>query len=350
MSLTKSYFETLDPQRRVEKYTLENKNGMILEVIPYGCRIVKLLTKDKNGQLGDVILGHATIEDYEKNSGMYQGAYVGRYGNRIGKAKFSINGTEYTLEKNDGENSLHGGSGGLHQIFFDVQNTVDSDEPSITFAHTSPDGEQGFPGELSVTVKYSLTSDDELVIEYGAKTDKETVYNPTNHAYFNLSGDHTKDVLGTFLSINADKFTAISSDLIPTGELTDVAGTPLDFRTSKKIGDDISADDESIKICSGYDHNYCLNGEGFHSIATAFEPDSGRVMEVLTDMPGVQLYTFNSVSGPKNKDGSDMKPRTGFCLETQAYPDSPNKSNFPFETLKPGDEFSSKTVYKFSAK
>lgn len=347
MSIKKDLFEELENGKKIEKYTLKNKNDMVLEVIPYGCRIVKLITKDKNGILGDVVLGHNSIEEYSTG---YQGSFVGRYGNRIHNAEFKIGDEVYTLTKNDGNNSLHGGPGGLHNVIFDVESMSDGDEPSITFAHTSPDGTEGFPGNLAVTVTYKLTNENELVISYGAKTDKETIYNPTNHSYFNLSGDCSKDVLGTYMFIDADKITAISDDLIPTGELADLSGSPLDFRIAKKLGDDMFSKEHSIELCGGFDHNYCLNGVGFRKVAEAYEPESGRVMEVLTDLPGVQLYTFNTVSGQKNKDGSDMQPRTAFCLETQCYPDSPNRPDFPFKTLKPGETFSSKTVYKFSVK
>ena len=347
--MSKRIFGTLKDGREVAAYTLKNNNGMTLEVMPYGCRILKLLTKDKDGKPGDVILGHKTLEEYEK--GGFQGSFIGRYGNRIGKACFELNGVKYSLPKNDGENSLHGGPGGFHQILWNVADAVeDGDEPYIVFAHTSPDGDEGFPGKLDVTVRYTLTADNALRLEYSAETDKETIFNPTQHSYFNLSGDFKKDVLDTVLQLNAPETTVISEDLIPTGEIASVIGTGLDFTKAKELGRDMFSEEETIKMCNGFDHNLCIEGEGLRKFGEAYEPDSGRVMEVYSSLPGVQLYTFNSVTGGKNKDGKAMEPHTAFCLETQYYPDSPNHSNFPFSTVKPGEGFKCTTEYRFSVK
>ncbi len=341
-------FGSLPSGEQINSYTLKNKSGAVLEVIPYGCRVISLIMPDKNGNLGDVVLGHRTLAEYLGSN--YQGSFVGRYANRIGNAEFMLDGAKFCLDKNDGENSLHGGSLGYHQVLFDVAESSGGENPSITFAHTSPHMDEGYPGELKIKVKYTLTESNEFEIEYEARADRETVFNPTNHSFFNLSGDFSADILNTQLQINAKRVTAISDDLIPTGELLPVQNTPLDFTAAKKLGVDMFSDEHSIKMNSGFDHNFCVDGTGFRKHAEAYEPESGRVMEVFSDMPGVQLYTFNITSGLVNKDGSDMRPHSAFCLETQFYPDSPNKPNFPFETLKAGEIFKSKAVYKFSVK
>lgn len=348
MALTKTSFGICPNGQDVPLYTLENASGMALSVIPYGCRIIKLLVPDRNGVLGDVVLGHATPAEYSGSN--FQGTFVGRYANRIGGASMVIDGVEYALDQNDGANTLHGGKGGYHQIPFTVKEIVDSDEPSITFAYTSPDGEENYPGTLEVEVQYTLTADNALEITYRGETDKKTVFNPTNHSFFNLKADGSKDMLSTELQINASYVTAVTDDLIPTGELVPVKGTPLDFTTAKPIGQDINADDHLIQLCGGFDHNFCADGEGLRSIATAYEPENGRMMEVITDMPGVQLYTANRVGEVLNKDGTPMIPHGSFCLETQFYPDSVHHENFPFRYVEPGKPFVSKTIYKFSVK
>ncbi len=348
MSIVKGSFGTLPDGRAVDTYTLENKNGMSVCVTPFGCRILTLMTKDKNGKLGDMVLGHSTLEEYARGS--FHGTFVGRYANRIKGAKFTLNGKTYELTKNNGENSLHGGPKGYHQVLWQVKETVDGDEPKIVFAHVSPDGDENFPGTLSMTVTYVLTADNALSMEYEAETDQETPFNPTNHSFFNLSGDFQKEIYDTELTLNASKVTAVTDDLIPTGELIPVAGGPLDFTKGKKIGKDIFSEDHLIKLCGGYDHNFCVDGKGFRKIAEAYEPESGRVMETFSDMPGVQLFTSNHAGRSKGKDGELIKPHTAFCLETQFYPDSPNHPEFPFSFLKPGETFRSKTVYRFSVK
>ena len=348
MSITKSVFGTLPSGETVALYTLQNAAGVTLEVIPYGCRIVKLLTPDRNGALGDVVLGHATLGEYGGSN--FQGSFVGRYANRIGGASLTIDGITYALDQNDGVNTLHGGRTGYHQVLFDVKEMVDGDVPSITFRHVSPDGDENYPGTLVVEVQYTLTADNAVEITYRGETDKKTVFNPTNHAFFNLKADGSKDVCSTELKINATHTTEASDDLIPTGTLLPVEGTPLDFTTAKPIGQDIGADDHLIRLCGGFDHNFCVDGEGMREIATAYEPESGRVMEVYSDMPGVQLYTMNTVNGSRNKDGSLMIPHGAFCLETQFYPDSVHHENFPFRFVVPGEPFESKTIYQFSVR
>lgn len=347
MSVTKALFGKLPDGREVEAYTLENGNGMQATVTPYGCRILNLMAKDKTGKLGDVVLGHSTLGEY---LGDFHGTLVGRYANRIGGAKFTLNGKTYELAKNNGRNTLHGGPGGYHQVLWEVKDVKDGSEPSICFFHVSPDGDEGYPGTLSMNVTYTLTAENGLVLEYEATCDQETPFNPTNHSFFNLSGDFQKEVLETELAIYAASVTAVTDDLIPTGELLPVAGGPLDFTTPKKLGKDMFADDHLIQLCGGFDHNFCADGQGFRKIAEAYEPESGRVMEVFTDMPGVQLFTFNRAGKSKGKDGKVMKSHTAFCLETQFYPDSVNHENFPFQYLKPGEPFTTKTEYRFSVK
>lgn len=343
-----SEFGRLPDGREAQLCTLKSEGGMTLSVTNYGCRIVRLLTKDKDGVLGDVVLGHRTLEEYFGAN--YQGTFVGRYANRIGNAQFTLNGKTYQLSKNDGGNTLHGGPGGCHQVLWKMCASVKEGEPSVTFSHVSPDGDEGYPGRLDMEVTYTLKKDDSLELRYKAVSDAETPFNPTNHSFFNLSGDPQKDVLGTFLTINASKVTNVSDDLIPDGTFSDVAGGPLDFTQGKELGRDMFSADHMIHLCGGFDHNFCVDGEGFRKFAEAYEPDSGRVMEVFSDLPGVQLYTFNSVEGLTGKDGQPMKPHTAFCLETQYYPDSVNHQNFPFRYLQPNEPFSTKTVYRFSAR
>ena len=345
MSIQKDVFNgALSNGKSVESYTLTNAAGMTLEVVPFGCRVTKLLVPDKNGKLGDVILGHADIREYEED---YQGTVVGRYANRIGKAEFSINGKTYSLNKNDGENSLHGGPTGFSHQIFDVVDMCDDDEPSITFRLVSEDGHEGFPGKLIFWVTYQLTAENEWKIKYEAETDAETVFNPTQHAFFNLSGNHHQNVLDTNLQIHATKTTPVAEDLIPTGEIVSLLGTALDFTEFKPLGKDMFSEEETVKMCGGFDHNFCVEGTGMREIARAYHSETGRELQVISDMPGVQLYTFNHASG-KNKDGSAMIDHGAFCLETQYYPDSPNRKNFPFQTLKPETKFVSETIYKFS--
>ena len=343
--IEKASFGRLAGGEEAHLYTLTNARGMTLVTTDYGCRIVRLLVPDREGKLGDVVLGHRTLEEYLGAN--YQGTFVGRYANRIGGAKFSLDGHTYELTRNDGENTLHGGPTGFHQKLYAAR-LENGEEPSITSTGESPDMEEGYPGHLQIQVKYTLTQDNELVIDYRAETDQETVFNPTNHAFFNLTGDPQREVLDTVLQIHADRVTRVGGDLIPDGTFQDVEGTPLDFTRPKPIGQDIAGHDFIVERVGGFDHNFCVDGEGFRPFARASDPVSGRVMEVFSDLPGVQLYTFNSVDGLIGKDGLPMKPHTAFCLETQYYPDSPNHDNFPFDTLKPGAPFTSRTVYRFS--
>lgn len=338
-------FGLLPDGRQASLYTLR-RDGMTLAVTDYGCRVVSLLVPDKQGTLGDVVLGHRTLPEYFGSN--FQGSFVGRYANRIGGAEFTLNGKTYPLSKNDGNNTLHGGPHGYHQVLWKLEELQDGEEPSILFSHESPDGDEGYPGNLKLTVRYTLTADHRLQMEYTGLSDQETPFNPTNHSFFNLSGDPQKDVLSTVLQISATQVTEVTDDLIPTGKLLAVSGTPLDFTAGKPLGQDMFADDHLIRLCGGFDHNFCAEGSGERKIAQAYEPESGRLMEVFTDLPGVQLYTFNSVSGLVGKDGKPMQPHTAFCLETQFYPDSVHHENFPFAYLQPGEPFTTRTSYRFS--
>lgn len=348
MAVETKPFGRLPDGRDVTAYTLSNGYNMFLTVTNYGCRILSLQVPDRDGKLGDVVLGHRTLEEYFGAN--YQGAAIGRWGNRIDGAAFTLEGREYSLAKNDGQNSLHGGPGGFHQALWQGH-AQDDEEPWVRFTLKSPDGEEGFPGNLEASITYTLTKGNCLKMSYQAESDATTPYNPTNHSFFNLSGDPGKDVLGTSLTINAQRVTQVRDDLIPTGRFIQVENGPLDFRSPKLLGQDMFADDHLIKLCGGYDHNFCIDSSGFRKIAEAYEPDSGRVMEVFTDMPGVQLYTFNRPGpGLTGKDGQPMQPHTAFCLETQFYPDTMHHDHFPGGLLEKGQPFASETVYKFSAR
>lgn len=333
----------------VEIYTLTNAKGMEARVMTYGGVLVSLKVPDRNGNLADVVLGFDNLAGYlQKPPEPFFGAIVGRYGNRIGNASFTLDGTKYTLPKNDGQNTLHGGLQGFDKVVWQAK-AVGND--SVQLKHVSKDGDQGFPGNLSVTVVYTLTDKNELKIDYSATTDKDTVVNLTNHSYFNLAGAGVGDVLGDMVMINADRFTPVDKGLIPTGELRSVAGTPFDFRTPHAIGQRINASDEQIGYGKGYDHNFVLNrkGAGLQLAARAVEPKSGRVLEVLTTEPGLQFYTGNQLNGSiHGKGGASYGPHAAFCMETQHFPDSPNKPNFPSTELKPGATYHTTTVFRFT--
>ena len=348
MSIEKQPFGTLPDGRVVDLYTLKNNAGMTVEVINFGCRLIRVLTPDRNGAPGDVILGHRTLEEYYGHD--FQGSLVGRYANRIAHAEFTIDGKTYHLAANDGENALHGGPGGYHQVLWTVADVTGGDAPSITFTHTSPDGDEGYPGKLEMRVVYTLSEDNALSLEYNAMSDAMTPINFTNHSYFNLSADPDRDVLDTQLKINADYVTAVDDGLIPTGGYVAVKGTPLDFTSFKTIGQDIHSDDPLVKKIGGYDHNYCILGAGMRKFAETIHPETGRRMEVFSDLPGMQLYTFNGGSPALGKNGKPYISHNGFCLETQFYPDSPHHASFPFAFQPAGVPFKTTTIYKFSVK
>lgn len=333
-------------------FTLKNKNGMEVDITNYGGAITRLLAPGKDGQLADIVLGFDKLEDYQKDH-PYFGAIIGRYGNRIAKGKFSIDGHDYTLAANNGANALHGGPMGFHKRLWQAKEIQREGYVGLELSRLSPDMEEGYPGNLQATVRYLLNNDNELHIEYEATADKPTVVNLTNHSYFNMKGAGNGDILGHELMINASAFTPVDSTLIPTGELRPVEGTPFDFRTPTAIGERVNADDEQIRFGLGYDHNFVLDrkGEGLELAASVYEPTTGRFMEVLTTEPGLQFYCGNFLDGSNvGKGGVPYAYRTGFCLETQHYPDSPNQAAFPSTVLRPGEKYETRTVYRFSAK
>ena len=335
----------------VQLYTLRNSRGTEAQICNYGGIVTSLKVADINGKFGDVVLGYDNLDGYLKKSPHF-GCLVGRYGNRIAKARFTLNGKEYQLAANNGPNSLHGGLKGFDKVVWDAKVVVGPAGPALKLAYWSKDGEEGFPGNLKVTAVYTLTEDNALRLDFTATTDADTVLNLTHHSYFNLAGK--SDVLGHVVTINADKFTPVDATLIPTGELRPVRGTPLDFTTPTPIGARINSDYEQIKLGNGYDHNWVLNqavpGVLTHA-ATVTEPTSGRVMEVWTTEPGVQFYTGNFLDGTiTGKGGWTYQARNGFCFEPQHYPDSPNQPSFPTTVLKPGETFQNTILYKFSVR
>ena len=351
-SVTKTPFGTTADGQAVDLYTLTNASGMQAAITNYGGIIVSLKVPDRQGKLADVVLGFDTLKGY-LDKPPYFGAIVGRYGNRIANGKFRLDGHEYTLAQNDHENHLHGGLRGFDKVVWDVKAAVDGKEPELVLHYVSKDGEEGYPGNLDVTITYTLTDANELKIAYRATTDKPTVVNLTNHSYFNLAGAGSGDVLGHELTINADRFTPVAKGLIPTGELRPVKGTPMDFTQPTAIGARIGAADEQLKLGMGYDHNWVLNktGKAMTLAARVHEPATGRTMEVLTTEPGLQFYSGNFLDGSNvGKQGMTYKHRYGFCLETQHFPDSPNKPEFPSTLLNPGETYETTTIYRFSAK
>jgi len=342
-------FETVIDGDSVRLYTLINSNGMEVTMTNYGQRIISLFVPDKNGDFEDVVLGYPKIEDYTANKNFY-GATVGRYGNRIAKGKFSIDGKTYELAKNNNGNHLHGGEIGFESVVWNVDKATENE---IVFSRTSPDMEEGYPGNLVVKVTYALTNDNELKISYKAATDKSTVVNLTHHSYFNLKGEGNGTVNDHILMLNADGFTPVDAGLIPTGKIEKVVGTPFDFTKPKPIGADLEVDFEQLKLGNGYDHNFVLNespknSEGLVLAARVTEPLSGRTLEVYTDEPGVQFYGGNFLAGSDvGKSGKPYVFRGSFCLETQHFPNSPNQPGFPSTLLNPGETYTSNCTYKF---
>ena len=344
---SKDFGQTTDSVQ-VKQFTLTNENGLEMKVITYGAIITSLKTPDKDGKLEDIVLGHDNIEGYIKND-PYLGAVVGRYGNRIANAKFSIDGTEYKLAANNGKNSLHGGIKGFDKVVWNASEINDSTGVGLKLTYRSVDGEEGFPGNLDVTVFYTLNNDDELEIQYQAKTDKKTVVNLTQHTYFNLTA-MKEDILNHELSINASNITPVDNTLIPTGELLPVENTPFDFRKAKKVGENINDDHEQIKFGNGYDHNWVLDEseDEINLAAILSDSTSGRIVEVYTTEPGIQFYTGNFLDGTiTGKNDVVYKYRSGLCLETQHYPDSPNQPDFPSTLLSPNEDYLTVTKFKF---
>lgn len=358
MSVVKSNFGKTKDGKTATLYTIENKNGMRVSFCDYGAAVVSIVVPDRNGKMEDIALGYDSVTGYEENGSGF-GSFIGRHANRIGGAKFTINGTDYDLAKNDNAvNNLHSGPVSYNKYFYDVEVMTDEDSTSIEFSRLSPDGEQGFPGNLDVSVTYTLTDDNDLAIEYFAVSDKDTVINLTNHSYFNLAGQAAGSIEDHEVWIKSNEFTPTDDKLIPTGEFMDVTGTPMDFRTAKKIGRDINADFAPIKLAGGYDHNYVLDldieEDEMELVASLYEEKSGRFMEVYTDCPGMQFYTGNFIDGEsdpaKGKGGIVYKKRDGVCFETQFYPNACNIPQFPSSIFEAGEPFDFCTVYSFSTK
>ncbi|WP_234567908.1 aldose epimerase family protein [Rhodohalobacter sp. 614A] len=334
-------FGTMDDGSPVQLFTLENANGMEVSVTNYGGIVTSIKVPDKNGNIENVVLGFDDLEQY-KSGHPFFGAIAGRYANRIAEGRFELNGEVYDLATNDGENHLHGGVEGFDKKRWNAE--VNEEENSVTLSYLSPDGEEGYPGNLDVEVTYTLTDDNELQIDYHATTDQSTVVNLTNHSYFNLSGDPSEGILDHLLTINADRYTPVDEGLIPTGELHPVEGTAFDFTQLETVGARIDS------IPPGYDHNYVLNNpdSGLRKIATVEHQQSGRIMEVYTDQPGVQLYTGNFLDGSlRDRQGNPIEQYAALCLETQTFPDSPNQLDFPSPVLNPGDTYKTTTIYQF---
>jgi aldose 1-epimerase len=345
--ITRTDFGKLADGTGVQIYTLTNQQGIEARITNYGGILVSLTVPDRQGRKADVVLGFDTLAEYLA-SGPFFGALIGRYANRIGGAQFTLDGVEYHLEKNNGANSLHGGAHGFDKRVWTARELPDG---GLALTYVSKDGEGGYPGNLTVTATYHLTDANEVRIDYTATTDKDTVVNLTNHSYFNLKGAGAGDILAHRVTLNASRFTPVDSGMIPTGELRDVSGTPFDFRKSTAIGARIDQNDEQLMLGGGYDHNWVLNKNASELALAARveEPESGRALEVYTSEPGVQFYTGNSLNGPiQGKGGKVYGRRSGFCLETQHFPDSPNRKDFPSTVLKAGHRFESTTAYRFS--
>jgi len=337
--------------RPITLYTLTNSHGVEVRAMNYGGIVVSIRVPGRKGEMADIVLGHDTAEGYMPNP-PYLGAIVGRYANRIAKGTFTLDGKTYTLAKNDGPNTLHGGTTRtFDRVMWEGEPL--KGKVGVAFTYLSKDGEEGFPGNLQIKVTYTLNDANELTVDYEATTDKATPINVSQHSYFNLAGAGNGDILNHEIMINADRFTPVDKNLIPTGELRPVKGTPLDFTTATKIGARIDDSYEQMVLGHGYDHNFVINrkGPGMVLAARVYEPTSGRVLEVSTTQPGVQFYTGNFLDGSvTGKQGHVYKRRYGFCLETQHFPDSPNHPDFPSTILKPGETFREKTVFKFEAK
>jgi aldose 1-epimerase len=352
MKLSQKPFGKTKQGEKVTLYTITNDQGMVVSVSDYGANIISIIVPDKNGKQDDIALGYDNVKQYEENGPGY-GSFIGRHANRIANASVVISGKEYKLEKNDGNNNLHSGSKSYNKYLYETEIFKDKDEVTVEFSRLSPDMEQGLPGNLDIVVSYTLTNDNELVIEYYGVSDKDTIINFTNHSYFNLAGHNSGSIEDHQVMIDSEEFTLTDDTLIPTGEIAKVEGTPMDFRKFKKIGKDIEADYQPLRIAGGYDHNYVLktSEEEAAKVAELWEEKSGRRMEVFTDAKGLQLYTGNFILGnEKGKEGYCYQKRDGVCFETQYYPNSCNISSFPSCLKKAGEPFESVTIYKFSVK
>lgn len=350
--VTEASWGALPSGEEVKLYTFRNGGGIEASITNYGGRIVRLKTPDRGGNLEDIVLGFDDLDGYLRKN-PYFGALVGRYANRIANGEFKLDGKTYKLARNNGENSLHGGFKGFDKALWNGENVTTSDGAAVRLRYVSPDGEEGYPGTLTVTVTYTVTNASELRIDYDATTDRNTVLNLTNHCYFDLSGQGSQQILDHVASLNADRFTPVNKHLIPTGELRGVEGTPFDFRRPVRIGERIDEDDEQLKFGAGYDHNFVINrkGGGITWAGRVADPKSGRILEVLTTEPGVQFYTGNHLAESlvRGKGGVVYGFRSGFCLETQHFPDSPNQPAFPTTELKVGERYEQTTVFRFSS-
>lgn len=334
--------------KEVYLFTLTNKDGNVLKLTNFGARIVWIEVPDKTGKKENITFGFGTFDEMLKGD-PYFGAVVGRYANRIAKGKFTLDGTEYNLAKNNGPNSLHGGPGGWHSSVWDAEIVSKTEFPTVKFTLVSPDMEEGYPGKMDIEALYTWTDKNEIIIDYKCSTDKKTVLNITNHAYFNLHGAGNGDILDHVVTINASSITPVDSNLIPTGELRAVTGTPFDFNSPHSVGERINEKYDQLVLGKGYDHNFVLDKKSALA-ATVYDPTTGRFMEVITDQPGVQFYCGNFLNGSIGYGGKAYNFRTGLCLETQHFPDSPNQQNFPTTVLNPGETFKSQTIYRFSVK
>jgi len=351
-TITKQSFGKTDAGENIDLYTLRNTHGVEATITNYGGIVVSLKVPDRNGKFDDVVLGFSDLGGYLK-PGPYFGALIGRYGNRIAKGRFTLAGVEYKLAVNNGENHLHGGIKGFDKVVWTGKEMKTKAGPALALTYLSKDGEEGYPGNLTTRVVYTLTNNNELKIDYTATTDKDTVTNLTHHSYFNLAGEGNGDILNTRVTINGSRFVPTDAGSIPLGALRKVSGTPFDFLTAHAIGERINQDDEQLKFGSGYDHTWVINGRpgAMRLAATAYEPASGRVMQVWTTEPGMQFYTGNFLDGTLTGKAGKLYPRrSGFCFETQHYPDSPNQPSFPTTTLKKGATYKSTTIYRFSSR
>ena len=352
--LPESAFTTEINGKQNTIYTLTGQGGMTAQITNYGARAVSLWVPASDGSYKDVIWGYDSIEAYINAGDIYSGPIVGRYGNRIGNGKFSIDGKEYQISLNENGNQLHGGKGGFSTKIWNATQTTDSKgNPSLVMTYISPDGEEGYPGNLKITVTYTVTENNEFIIDYEAETDAPTIVNPTSHIYFNLHGTSAKSTDSHLLTIYADSFTPTDSELIPTGEISSVEGTPMDFRKATCIGTGMDRKDfEAIKLGGGYDHNWCLNkGSEFGLAAELYEPETGIEMKIYTDQPGLQFYAGQGMNGKDiGKRGEIHNIRSGIALETQNYPDAPNHPDFPSAILRPGEKYTQHSVYSFKTR
>ena len=352
LKIEKKEFGTTEDNVTVYQFVLSNENGMEVSIINYGGIITSLKAKDRHGKYQDIVLGFNSLAPYEDEN-PYFGALIGRYGNRIAKGAFRLDDKTYNLDINNAPNHLHGGLKGFHKVVWNPKEIINDTNVSLELTYLSKNMEEGYPGNLDVKVTYTLNNKDELHVLYEAETDKKTIINLTQHSYFNLSGDFSEDILNHEIKINADAFLPVDETLIPTGEIRSVEGSPFDFRNLKLIGRDIDSNDNQIKFGKGYDHCWVINNQdaGLRHVASLYHSQTGRIMEIESDQPGIQFYSGNFLDGTLESKGEGYyNYRTGLCLETQQYPDSPNQKNFPSVVLNPNEKYLTKTIFKFSSK